>query len=114
MNLTDVETAWLAGLLEGEGCFYVNGERRPGRRPSIGVQVKMTDEDVVVKAHKLMGSPSVRRHVDNRKEQNNDTYVTRVYGAKAEAVMRAVLPHMGTRRSQKITELLSMEGLSHR
>jgi hypothetical protein len=109
---SEVEIAWLAGLLEGEGSFGAYASR--GRRPQLVAKLKMTDADVVVKAQKLMGAPSVRRECDTRKEQNSDCYVARVYGAKAETLMRLILPHMGTRRSQKITELLNMEGLSHR
>lgn len=114
-NPSDLEVAWLAGLLEGEGCFSLNRDRRPGnRRPSLVVKLKMTDADVVVRAGKLMNSPSVRRERDTRKEANSDCYVSRVTGAKAERVMRMVLPHMGTRRTEKINELLNTEGLSHR
>ena len=39
MGRTIREIEWLAGLLEGEGCFSFD------RRPVI--QVQMTDEDVV-------------------------------------------------------------------
>ena len=110
--MRETDTAWLAGLLEGEGYFgaYASGTRRK----QLVVKLKMTDADVVVKAHKLMETPSVRRECDTRKEQNADCYVTRAYGARAEAVMKRVLPYMGSRRTQKITELLDMEGLSHR
>lgn len=109
---TDVEIAWLAGLLEGEGCFSCSKPRQ-GRRAQLVVYVKMTDADVVVRAAKLIGAPSVRRVRDTRKENFSDCYQTRVSGAKAEDTMRLVLPYMGERRVAKINELLRMENLSH-
>lgn len=114
--LTDVESAWLAGLLEGEGCFRVAHDRRPGRRPQLTVALKMSDRDVVARAAEILpGTPrKVRTREDSKKNPKwSDTYECSWTGQAAEDLMVAVLPHMGTRRSAKIRECLSTPTLSH-
>ncbi len=39
-HMTDLDIAWLAGLLEGEGSFWFNGSPR--------VKVAMTDQDIMI------------------------------------------------------------------
>lgn len=56
--MTEIETAWLAGLLEGEGYFgtinsWVSG--RCYRYPRIGVN--MTDRDVIDRVATLWEAP---------------------------------------------------------
>lgn len=115
--MTETELAWLAGLLEGEGCFYLDASPsrlRRGARPAIGVTLQMTDEDVVRRAAHLMDSPSV--YMEKRKTaapNHLPSYRTGVYGAKAEWLMYILLPFMGNRRSERIRELLAMDNLSH-
>lgn len=103
------EWIWLAGLLEGEGCFSLD-RRLGGRRDGIRVILEMCDKDVVELAARYMHSP-VRRI--SRKHPRKDTYRVEARGAKAERVMRAVQQWMGGRRGAKIDELLAMPNLSH-
>lgn len=98
--------AWLAGLLEGEGSFFLPSttERRPHRYPVI--KLGMTDEDVVVRVATLFGraiTTTRGRHSDKFK------YSTAVEGKAAGWWMERLYPHMGARRRQKIVELLGHE-----
>lgn len=105
------QTIWLAGILEGEGWFSI---RHPqDRRPSISVGIKMTDADVVQRAACLMGG-TARAREDNRSDKFTTCWECVVSGKKAETVMRAILPHMGTRRRARIMEALKTPNLSHR
>jgi hypothetical protein len=105
-----IDVAWLAGLLEGEGSFFV--QKRPDRRrDQARVYLAMTDEDVVRRAASLMGAPSVQRRV-RREDHWKDQYVAVVTGSKATAVMRSILPHLGERRAARVREILSAD-LSH-
>lgn len=92
---------WLAGLLEGEGCFDLHRGKYPR------VRVGMTDRDVVGRVATLFGS-KVRLSLKAR--PNAAMWHAEVSGTKAARVMREVLPHMGARRSAKIAEIL---GWSH-
>lgn len=89
---------WLAGLLEGEGAF----DAHRGRYPRI--RLAMTDRDVVGRAASLMDS---KVRLSLREAPFKSTWHTELSGEKAAAVMRAILPYMGARRSAKIAEILA-------
>lgn len=99
------ETLWLAGLLEGEGCFRA-------RIHSVIVRLKMTDEDVVRKAAVLMGGKCKRLPHYGRPSHWKTSFEVNVCSEKAIQVMKRILPFMGQRRKAKIEELL--ERASHR
>lgn len=91
------DTIWLAGLLEGEGTFDLHRQKYPR------IRVGMTDRDVVGRAAMLMDSRiRMSLPLDNTKTM----FHAEISGAKAAEIMRALLPHMGSRRSGKIGEIL--------
>jgi len=91
------DVIWLAGLLEGEGSFDLHRGKYPR------VRVGMTDRDVIGRAATLVGS-SVRLSL--KQKPYTSTWHAEVTGPKATEVMRAILPHMGARRSGRIAEIL--------
>lgn len=93
--MTPEQAAWLAGLLDGEGCFDA-----PRGNPRI--RVKMSDLDVVLRAADLMGARTHAEIVYGRKP----LLVAQITGAPAVNVLRAVLPHLGARRTQRATEII--------
>jgi hypothetical protein len=95
--MKDIDVAWLAGLLEGEGCFTFNSS------PFIALQ--MTDLDVMEKATKLMGC---KLRPSKLKENRKQVYRTSLHAAKALELMRLILPFMGLRRSEKIREVMAL------
>lgn len=102
MNLPDAlpmdraDAAWLAGLLDGEGCFDA-----PRNNPRI--RVKMSDHDVVMRAAALMGASVHMEAV--RADHHLPLMVGQITGERAVSVMRAILPWLGARRSQRCTDL---------
>lgn len=104
MRPTDL--AWLAGLLEGEGCF--TGYTQRGGQFTAKVYVKMTDYDVVDRAAHLMGCKSVRP--TKTKDGTKQAWETAIAGKKAGELMRSLQPHMGIRRQARIQELLDTPG----
>lgn len=113
------EWIWLAGLLEGEGWFGIEVNRPGGRRDMIHVGLEMCDKDIVERAHRIaQGARPVIRRISNKPSRNGvgvykDSYTFRIFGQKAEDVMRRVRPYMGERRGAKIDGLLAMKNLSH-
>lgn len=95
--MTPEQAAWLAGLLDGEGCFDA-----PRNNPRI--RVKMSDLDVILRAADLMGATTHREAA--RQPHHKPCMVAQITGDRAVAVMRAVLPHLGARRSQKATDII--------
>lgn len=102
-DYTKEETAWLAGILEGEGCFlldYSGGDRR-----RVVVALKMTDKDIVERVQRLFGGRAMRK-IQPPNDHHKSLYLVRVQGKKAQEVMRRIYPHMGQRRREKIDSLL--------
>ncbi len=93
-----LDKVWLAGLLEGEGSF----DLQRGKYPR--VRLAMTDRDVVGRAATLFGS-SIRLTLKAWPEK--PIWHAEKQGRDAAEIMRAILPFMGARRSQKIAEILS-------
>ena len=88
------EIAWIAGLLEGEGCFTFS------KGPN--VVLSMTDKDVVERAASLMGAKVIARDPKNIKWKR--IYCARVHGYQAIAWMLTIYSFMGERRKEKIIE----------
>lgn len=107
------EIVWLAGLLEGEGCFWLRKgyAQRDGyfRKPSPALKLAMADRDVVEHAslimHSMTGVTTVFYSPDMR-ENFCGMYVSCCSGKNARKIMEAILPFMGDRRTTKIKELL--------
>lgn len=100
--MTDVELAWLAGLLEGEGCFgldWLESER---------AMLAMTDKDVVLRVARLLDVavfPTVRRTTTGKE-------VWRVRIGRRTGVIpliSALRPYMGERRQVRIDEMLAAD-----
>ncbi len=102
---SDEETAWLAGLLEGEGSFF-------SLRSSVGgkvyrypvITVAMTDRDVITRVAELFGNGVY--HMPSKNPNRLDQFRAQISGEGAVEWMKALRPWMGARRGAKIDELL--------
>jgi hypothetical protein len=100
-NVRDI--AWLAGLLEGEGCFSWGGD-------CADIALRMTDRDVVDRAHSMMGA--TQRIVQQQRPGQGSIvsrlpdYTFRVSGLRAIAWMMTLYPLMGERRRLRIRGVL--------
>jgi hypothetical protein len=103
-KVTDIEAAWLAGLLEGEGCF------RRSECNAFQISLEMTDKDIVERAAKLMNGRVYQRKM--RKEHWKTQWHVHVGADNGKATLLRILPFMGERRTQKINEILNK--FSHR
>lgn len=96
-DLTEAQIAWLAGLLEGEGCFHFC------RGPY--VKLSMTDKDIVERAAELMNGHCQK--VKRCQPGCKPVFLVEVCSVRAIYVMNLVFPHMGKRRAEKIKEVLA-------
>lgn len=103
-TLTEVQTGWLAGIIEGEGTIeFVT-------KNSIRIAVVMTDQDVLERLQQVTGVGTVTEAREPSKCANSgrkQQYRWRV-GAKedVEPILRSILPWMGERRGARIEEAL--------
>ena len=102
---SDLEVAWLAGLIEGEGCFTLHSEKR---HPYF--LMDMTDQDVLEKAATLFPNLFTLRgpYTNKNKSQHKPRYRVDAFGPKCRELMMLVYPHMGARRRLKIDELRAL------
>lgn len=103
MKINKNDLYWIAGLLEGEGCF---GCRNTGTKKNIFVTCHMTDLDVLKTLQKKIGHGYVNGPYKNGKLEYKLRYMYKVSGALAKELMELLLPLMGNRRSAKIKSLI--------
>lgn len=95
---TNAETAWLAGIYEGEGSCAIRGS-------SPRLDITMTDEDVIRKYHDLIGIGNVR--VRPIRGDYKQCYTWGVGGHDAVLVLQLLLPWLGQRRTQRANEAIN-------
>jgi hypothetical protein len=94
-----IDIAWLAGIVEGEGCLSL----QQGKYPALAI--RMSDHDIVCRAASLMdtrvtGPYKTRAHY-------KPTWLCQVNGAKAAAWIMTLYVLLGERRKEKAREILS-------
>jgi len=102
----DARIAWLAGILEGEGSFLT---ARFDSYCYPRVQMTMCDRFVLERTMTLMPGSHIYSVNDKRRAERgwSDSWMVTVNGLPAAAVMKAVLPWMGSRRTRAIDRSLS-------
>lgn len=111
----DLDYAWAAGILEGEGCFSIfNRTAKCGTKQrdtkNCSIQLEMTDKDTVERVYNIfkVGSikgPNIRKRDEGRNRK--PTYIWSVQNISGmKLVLEQIQPFMGYRRSEKIFELL--------
>lgn len=100
--MTDTESAWVAGLFEGEGWVGI----AKGKYPYL--ILKMTDEDVILKLQETVGGGCVHRR-EGAKDHHKPLYVWDKMGRVfAETLYEQIKPHLGTRRTARFEEVLKV------
>lgn len=95
--------AWLAGLLEGEGCFSTQRGRLSYPRVALG----MTDLDIVERAASIFPGHGSIRPRGTSATGSKQMFQVQWSGEVAMDLMRTVLPYMGTRRSDRIMLIIT-------
>jgi hypothetical protein len=99
---------WLAGLLEGEGSFCLRSQVS-GRGAYPTIQLGMTDLDVVTKAKTILGgSGSIGvEGLGTNARRTKPLYKYVIAGPRAVGWMMTLYPLLGTRRQNRISEVLA-------
>jgi len=100
-NWSKPNIAWVAGLLEGEGCWSTHKGSRSG-----SLQCAMTDKDVIYKLKDIIGGGSIyyRKRPHGWKDVWSYSLST---GSAIYAISCAVYSFMGSRRKAKIREFIA-------
>lgn len=97
--LTSVSPFWLAGLLEGEGCFGAY-DRADMQRRAARVQLAMCDKEAVSLVASHYGG-NVRK-TEQRNNKHSIQWVWAKQSAEARNIMYELYPYLGERRREKI------------
>lgn len=102
--ITDLELGWLAGLWEGEGHFGYDRTQL--------AHLRTTDYDVIIRMKLLIERVLKLQKPINLLSQepikgDKTLYGIQTYGAIARAIMKLLLPHMGSRRRGQIWRSLN-------
>jgi hypothetical protein len=105
--MTEAETAWAAGLFEGEGSIFskrkIDGHTRPGY---LTLRLSMTDEDVVRRFRSTVGVGNVSGWETRRGYKPIWTWVAN--GRDAAQLLDDLRPWFGHRRAQRSAEALRL------
>ena len=105
--MTTEETAWLAGILEGEGSFVIS-YRKGQTTPWCGVMMASTDQDVIEHVAQLLKT-SVTGPIKQPKAHWKPQWKTSLARRfDLEHILPLLRPYMGRRRQAKIDELLEV------
>jgi hypothetical protein len=103
VNQRDLD--WLAGLLEGEGCFGTTRNHVKGHIYAYPqIQLRMCDSDVVLRAAGLLEISSVQSYYG--RPRRSRFWRFSLTGGRAIAIMKQLEPLMGKRRGAKIRSIL--------
>jgi hypothetical protein len=106
MVMDSHDLAWLAGWLEGEGCFIVRPPTK-GRGWGVSIEAASTDRDVVLRAQRMAGGTvhALSRRADRK---HKPLWLWAVYTRSSVLSLAAALrPLMSQRRAARITEMLA-------
>ena len=96
---------WLAGYLEGEGCFTISINYTKNEGKSYRILVTSEDIDIIEKASILLIG-YLRVTSSKPKHYHKTFYGTNVNGAKAIGWMMTLYSLMGRRRKKRIKEVI--------
>lgn len=99
------ELHWVAGLLEGEGCFT---RKSNGTDKNILISCHMTDEDVLLRLQSIIGGRINGPYSNGgtKKKPRKPRWGWFISGKAAYDMMKILRPLMGTRRQFRIDEII--------
>jgi len=110
-RISERDLFWLAGYLEGEGCFSLRN-RTTGVQ-CISIIAQTTDNDVALKVSRIMRCTATREVRDPRGHRKPAWICCLGRRKDVTELLRLLLPLMGERRSAKIRELLRADENYH-
>ena len=110
----EVDLAYMAGILDGEGCIYARAWQRPnGYHTHIVVSVQMSSDAVIKWISDTFGGEVYTSKIPRGRAQY--LYTWRVNGRNVAAFLKAVLPYLQEKKKRAIVgiELSELIGKSN-
>ena len=103
------KAAWVAALLEGEGCFTIAWKTSTTGQlyPAFNVACNMCDEDVIQRLIDWSGFGRLSDPYVPKKPHHKPVFRWAIHKrSHVEKLVLSILPYMGIRRTKRITEIL--------
>ena len=118
-DLTDMDKAYLAGLIDGEGCISVdkvrNKQCKNGFSIKCNLRINMVDAEAIDYFHKKIGIGSVHRIIKggNRRQQKLWSINS---GSQVSAVLKEILPYLKikVKQARNLLEFQKKQERGHR
>lgn len=96
---TKLELAWLAGLVDGEGCITFSPHQR-GRKWVLKFHVSNTHMPTVRRAWKILGRQGYLGRRDHNGKGWKPLFVLELSEKKAEYALTVLMPYLVTKKEQ--------------
>lgn len=107
---SDVQCAWAAGIIEGEGCFIFSKDKRSNYHTT-AVQVEMTDEDIIKRLQNLFGGTIVSSDYPSKLLKNPNGKPSWRWKVMRQIdvfnCLLRIMPYLGERRLQRASEVFA-------
>lgn len=107
-KMSKFELGWVAGLLEGEGCFTARAPKKSSTKLYLSVDVQSGDRDVIERLIQYTGLGKLGGPYKTRARHHTPMYGWKLSSQPAEILMETILPHMCGRRADRIRESLAL------
>ena len=101
---SELEWAWLAGLMDGDGCFLYRKCSPPKRyqspQYSAIASLEMTSEEGVKRAAVILGGFPVYTYEGKRRNGIRQTWALRAGGVRLQEALPKLIPHLTVKRLQ--------------
>jgi hypothetical protein len=107
-RLTEVDKAYLAGLIDGEGCIFISkykGKNNTTPVYSLRVVIALTDEDTINHWHRVTGAGCVHRDESRSRQRDNNSIAWQWIISQNDAVqfLQAVYDYLYMKKDQADT-----------
>lgn len=107
--MTEVETAWAAGLFEGEGSIVCHKIINRANSYRVTLTMTMVDRDVVERFYHIVGVGSFLGPYKGQRDGNQEKYVWQVQNfSGCLLILEKFLPYLGARRKEKAIETIAL------
>jgi hypothetical protein len=102
-NMKEIDLAWLAGIIDGEGSIFVVKQKRKDRMRDTNYILKVTVQSVdpymAVECHKIAKQGSCFLNKETRENMSN-TMKWQICGRKASELLKELIPFLRVKKHQ--------------
>ena len=103
--MTDTELAYLAGIIDGEGCFFIGLFRTKATKNLLNyhtyIKISNNEKSLIDWVHEKAGATNIQQDRLTRKSLvNRRCYSSQITGATLDALLPKILPYLVIKRRQ--------------